>query len=131
MSSDTPRAVRSEGAPAPIGPYSQALDCGGLVFCSGQVGLDPATGEMVPGGVAVEARRALTSLGAVLAEAGLGFGDVVKTTIYLVRMEDFSAVNEVYAEFVLPPFPARATVAVAALPRGARVEIEAVARRRA
>ncbi len=131
MSDDGVRTFRSEGAPAPIGPYSQAVECGGFLFCSGQVGLDPATGEMVTGGVAAEARRALTSLGAVLTEAGLGFSDVVKTTIYLVRMEDFAAVNEVYAEFVLPPFPARATVAVAALPRGARVEIEAIARRRA
>ena len=124
------RSVRSAAAPAPIGPYSQAVESGEWVFCSGQVGLDPTTGELVTGGVAEEARRALSSLEAILAEAGLKFDDVVKTTIYLVRMDDFAVVNEVYDEFVTPPFPARATVAVAALPRGARVEIDAVARRR-
>lgn len=128
MSEDT-RAVRSAGAPAPIGPYSQAIESGGWLFCSGQVGLDPATGELVPGGVAAEARRALQSLAAVLAEAGCGLEHVVKTTIYLVRMDDFAAVNAVYAEFVQAPFPARATVAVAALPKGAAVEIDAIARR--
>jgi len=96
----------------------------------GQIGLDPATGELVSGGVGAEARRALESLGRVLFEAGLDFGDVVKTTIYLVDLAEFAMVNEVYSEFVRPPYPARATVGVAALPRGARVEIEAIARRR-
>lgn len=126
----TIRALLSAKAPAPIGPYSQAVQAGDWVFCSGQIGLDPATGEMVAGGVIAEARRALCNLEAVLAEAGLAFADVVKTTIYLVRMDDFAAVNEVYAEFAQPPFPARATVAVVALPRAGRVEIDAVARRR-
>jgi 2-iminobutanoate/2-iminopropanoate deaminase len=125
-----PKAIRSAAAPAPIGPYSQALESGEWLFCSGQIGLDPAAGELVSGGVAAEARRALESLGRVLFEAGLDFGDVVKTTIYLVDLAEFAMVNEVYSEFVRPPYPARATVGVAALPRGARVEIEAIARRR-
>jgi 2-iminobutanoate/2-iminopropanoate deaminase len=112
-----PKAVRSGAAPAPIGPYS------------GQIGLDGRTGEVVAGGVREEARRALDNLGHVLREAGLGFGEVVKTTVYLVDLAEFTAVNEIYAGFVRPPYPARATVGVAALPRGARVEIEAIARR--
>ena len=125
-----PRAVRSPQAPAPIGPYSQALDSDGWLFCSGQIGLDAQTTDLVAGGIRAEARRALENLGRVLAEAGLGFGDVVKTTIYLVDLAEFATVNEIYAEFVRPPYPARATVGVATLPRGARVEIEAIARRR-
>jgi 2-iminobutanoate/2-iminopropanoate deaminase len=127
---DTPVAVRSDAAPAPIGPYSQALQTGEWLFCSGQIGLDPSTGELVAGGVAAEARRALSNLEAVLAQAGLRFEDVVRTTLYLTRLEDFGAVNEVYAEFVRPPFPARSTIGVAALPRGAQFEIDAIARRR-
>lgn len=125
-----PVAVRSAAAPDPIGPYSQAIESGEWLFCSGQVGLDPQSGELVGGGVADEARRALLNLEAVLAQAGLRFEHVVKTTLYLVHLADFATVNAVYAEFVRPPFPARATVGVAALPRGARVEIEAIARRR-
>ena len=120
----------SEVAPRAIGPYAQAVAEGDLVFCSGQVGLDPATGRLVPGGVAVEAARALENLAAVLAAAGLGLGDVVKTTVYLLDLAEFAALNEVYARYFHAPFPARATVGVAALPAGARVEIEAVATRR-
>ena len=124
------RAVVSDGAPAPIGPYSQAVESDGWLYCSGQIGLDPASGELASGGVEPEARQVLANLEAVLAAAGLTFADVVKTTIYLVDLGDFSTVNAVYGECFEAPFPARATVGVAALPRGAKVEIEAVAARR-
>jgi 2-iminobutanoate/2-iminopropanoate deaminase len=124
------RAVTSPGAPAAIGPYSQAVEVGEWVFLSGQLGLDPASGRLVLGGVGAECRRALENLAAVLAEIGLGFDDVVKTTIYLTDLGDFATVNEIYGAGFREPFPARATVGVAALPKGARVEIEAVARRR-
>ena len=124
------RAVVSDGAPAPIGPYSQAVESGGWLFCSGQIGLDPASGELASGGVAAEARQVLANLEAVLVAAGLTHADVVKTTIYLVDLADFTTVNVVYGECFTAPFPARATVGVAALPRGARVEIEAVAKLR-
>ena len=120
-------AIRTDRAPQAIGPYSQALACGDLVFLSGQIGLDPATGTLVAGGTAAEAERVLSNLEAVLAAAGLGFADVVRTTIYLVDLADFAAVNEVYQHHVREPYPARATVGVAALPRGARVEIDAIA----
>ena len=120
----------SDAAPRAIGPYAQAVAAGDLVFCSGQVGLDPASGRLVLGGVAAETARALENLAAVLSTAGLGLGDVVKTTVYLVDLADLAAVNEVYARNFLAPYPARATVGVAALPAGARVEIEAVATRR-
>lgn len=122
---------RSAEAPEPIGPYSQAIGVGPFVFCSGQVAL--RQGEIVGGGVAAEAEVALGNLLAVLAAAGCGAGDVVKTTIYLVDMADFSAVNEVYGRLFTQSGsapPARATVAVAALPKGARVEIDAMALRR-
>jgi 2-iminobutanoate/2-iminopropanoate deaminase len=99
------------------------------VFCSGQVGLDPATGELVPGGVETEAERALRNLAAVLDAAGLGFADVVKITVFLADIADFTTVNTVYGRHMPDPPPARSTVGVAALPRGARVEIEAIARR--
>lgn len=122
------QAVFAPGAPRPIGPYSPAVRSGDLVFCSGQVGLDPATRAIVPGGAAAECRRAMENLRAVLEAAGLGLADVVKTTIYLVDMADYAAVNEAYGGFLAEPYPARATVAVAALPAGARVEVEAVAR---
>jgi len=125
-------AVRSDAAPAPIGPYSQAVRSGREVFCSGQVALDPKTGELTGGGdVAAQTRQALENLRAVLAAAGLTFADVVKTTIFLIDMNDFAAVNEVYAEYVGDTKPARSTVAVAGLPKGARVEIDAIAVSRA
>ncbi|MGA2395440.1 MAG: RidA family protein [Candidatus Lustribacter sp.] len=114
-------------APAPVGPYSQAIRSGGFIFCSGQVGLDPATGKLVDGGVAEQTRRVLDNLAAVLAGAGLTLAAIVKTTIFLVDINDFAAVNAVYGERLGSPPPARSTVAVAALPLGARVEIEAVA----
>lgn len=122
-------AISTSAAPAAIGPYSQAIGAGRLVLCSGQLGLDPTTGELVEGGVAGQAERALRNLSAVLDAAGLGFADVVKTTVFLVDMADFAALNEVYGRFVTDPPPARSTIAVAALPKGARVEIEAIAAR--
>lgn len=121
------RVVSTEGAPTAIGPYVQARVEGEAVYCSGQIGLDPATGTLVEGGIVAETNRVLGNLSAVLRAAGGGLSDVVKTTVFLVDMGDFAAMNEVYAEHFSPPHPARSTVAVAALPRGARVEIEAVA----
>ena len=121
------QAIHADAAPKAIGPYSQAIGCGELVFLSGQIGLDPQTGNLVPGGTVAEAEQVLRNLSAVLEAAGLSFRDVVRTTIYLVDLADFAVVNDIYARYVQPPFPARATVGVAALPRGARVEIDAVA----
>ncbi len=120
--------VSTAGAPAAIGPYSQAIAIDGLLFCSGQLGLDPATGELVDG-VEAQAERSLRNLAAVLDAAGLAWADVVKTTIFLADMADFAVVNAVYARFMPDPPPARSTVQVAALPKGGRVEIEAIARR--
>jgi len=125
----TRQAVTSTGAPRAIGPYSQAISTGSFVFCSGQVGLDAATGELVEGGVEAEAERALRNLAAVLDAAGASMADVVKTTIYLADIDDFGAVNAVYARHVSDPPPARSTFAVGALPKGARIEIEAIAQR--
>lgn len=120
-------AITTTDAPQAIGPYSQAVRVGQWLFCSGQIGLDPATGELVPGGVVAEAGRVLENLRAVLTAAGGSLDDVVRTTIYLVDLADFGRVNEVYARVFQSPYPARATVGVSALPRGARVEIDAVA----
>jgi 2-iminobutanoate/2-iminopropanoate deaminase len=120
-------ALLTDRAPAPVGPYSQAIRVGDLVFCSGQVGLDPKTGKIVEGGVAEQTRQVLDNLAAVLASAGLTPAAVVKTTIFLVDINDFATVNAVYGERMGTPPPARSTVAVAALPLGARVEIEAIA----
>lgn len=121
--------VQTDRAPAAIGPYAQGAWAGDLFFTAGQIGLDPESGSLVEGGVEAEARRVLTNLSAVLEAAGLGAGDVVKTTVFLADMDEFSAVNEIYAEHFVDPYPARSTVEVARLPRDARVEIEAVARR--
>lgn len=121
------KAVHSDGAPKAIGPYSQAVEIGGAVYLSGQIGLDPATGQLVPGGVEAEARRVMKNLEAVLGAAGLGFADVVRTTIFLADLADFGAVNEIYGSCFGDPKPARSTVQAAALPRGARVEIDAIA----
>jgi len=120
-------AIASEKAPKAIGPYSQAVRAGNMVFLSGQIPLDPRSGEMVQADIERETERVLDNLGAVLAAAGLGFGNVVRTTIYLVEMADFPKINEVYAKRFSGTFPARATVQVAALPKGARVEIDAIA----
>ena len=122
------RAISTEGAPSAIGPYVQGVVSEGLLFCSGQIGLDPSSGELVRGGVGAEAERVLTNLKAVVEAAGGTLAGVVKTTIFLCDMADFGVVNEVYGRFFPEPYPARATVAVAALPRGARVEIDAIAR---
>ena len=123
----TRRAVQTSNAPAAVSSYSQAIDTGSFVFLAGQVGLDPSTGQLVEGGVEAQAERALRNLQAVLDAAGLSMSDVVKTTCFLADINDFDAFNEVYGKFVTTPPPARSTFAVAALPRGARVEIEAIA----
>ena len=124
----TRQAISTGGAPGAIGPYSQAIRSGDMVFCSGQLGLDPVSGELVDG-VEAQADRALRNLQSVLDAAGLSFDDVVKTTIFLADIGDFAAVNTVYARFMPDPPPARSTVQVAALPKGGLVEIEAIARR--
>jgi 2-iminobutanoate/2-iminopropanoate deaminase len=121
-------AIATTGAPAAIGPYSQGIAIDNLVFCSGQLGLDPATGVLVDG-VEAQAERSMRNLSAVLDAAGLTMADVVKTTIFLADMADFAAVNAVYGPFMPDPPPARSTVAVAALPKDGLVEIEAIARR--
>lgn len=124
----TKRVVSTEKAPAAIGPYSQAIKTGDLLFMSGQIPLDPRTGNLVSGDIEAETRRVMENLGAVLAAAGAKFENLVKTTIYLTDLGDFAAVNRVYASYFSLDPPARATVQVSALPRGARVEIEAIAR---
>ena len=122
-------AVSSPQAPAAIGPYAQAVRSGDLLFLSGQIPLDPATGQLIGGGIEAQTERVLKNLEAVLEAAGASLKDVVKTTVYLTDLGEFQAFNAAYARFFgEPPAPARATVQVAALPRGARVEIEAVAR---
>ena len=122
------QAITTSGAPPALGPYSQAIVSGDLVFCAGQLGIDPATGE-VADGVEAQADRAIRNLGAVLDAAGCSFADVVKTTIFLADINDFAAVNAIYARYMVDPAPARSTFAVGALPKGARIEIEAIARR--
>jgi 2-iminobutanoate/2-iminopropanoate deaminase len=119
--------VKTEGAPAAIGPYSQAVRAGGFVFASGQIPLDPKTGQFVEGGVREQTEQVLRNLAAVLEAAGSGLGRVVKTTVFLADMDDFAAMNEVYGRYFSEDPPARATVEAARLPRDARVEIEVVA----
>ena len=119
--------VSTPDAPRAIGPYSQATRANGFLFTAGQVGFDPATGELVDGGIGEQTERVLANLDAILRAAGLEFSSVVKTTVFLVDMADFARMNEVYAQAFGDHRPARSTMAVAALPRGARVEIEAVA----
>ena len=125
----TRRAIQTSNAPAAVASYSQAIDTGGYVFCAGQIGLDPGTNEIVAGGVSAEADRALHNLIAVLDAAGLSMSDVVKTTCFLADINDFGAFNGVYARFFPDPPPARSTFQVAALPLGARVEVELIAAR--
>ncbi len=120
-------AISSPGAPKAIGPYSPAIRAGQLLFVSGQVAIDPATGNMIEGGIAEETRRVLDNVGALLLAAGRSFGDVVRTTVYLADMNDFAAMNAVYGEYFTEPYPARATVQVARLPKDARVEIDVIA----
>ena len=123
----TRRAISTSAAPSAVGPYSQGIATDGLVFCSGQIGLEPATGELVTGGVEAQCERAIRNLEAVLDAAGANLADVVKTTIFLVDIDDFATVNATYGRFFPDPPPARSTFAVAALPKGARIEIEAIA----
>ena len=119
------RPVETEGAPPPIGPYSQAIAADGVLYCSGQVPLDPATGELVDGGVAEQARRCLESLDAVCRAAGTQLSEAARIGIYLTDMALFAELNDVYANFFSEPFPVRTTVGVAALPKGALVEMDA------
>jgi 2-iminobutanoate/2-iminopropanoate deaminase len=121
------QAISSPDAPKAIGPYSQAVRAGQLLFVSGQVPLDPATGQIVDGDIAAQTRRVFANLGAVLAAGGRSFADVVRTTVFLADMSDFAAVNEIYGQYFLEPYPARATVQVARLPKDARVEIDLIA----
>jgi 2-iminobutanoate/2-iminopropanoate deaminase len=124
------RVIRTTEAPQAIGPYSQAVEAGGFVFVSGQIALDPATGQVVAGGVREQARRVMENAKAVIAAAGCGMQDVVKTTIYLKDLADFAAVNEVYAGYFPADPPARATVEVSRLPKDVLVEIDCIAFRR-
>jgi 2-iminobutanoate/2-iminopropanoate deaminase len=121
------QAISSPQAPNPAGAYSPALRAGDLLFISGQIPIDPTTGQIVQGDIAAQARRVMDNLGALLTAAGLTFGHVVRTTVFLADMNDFAAVNEVYGSYFSDPRPARATVQVARLPRDARIEIDAIA----
>jgi 2-iminobutanoate/2-iminopropanoate deaminase len=121
------QAIASPLAPKPVGPYSAALRSGNLLFVSGQVPIDSATGRLIDGDIAAQARRVLENLGALLEAAHLSFGHVVRTTVFLADMNDFQAMNEVYATFFQEPYPARSTVQAARLPRDARIEIDAIA----
>ena len=122
------KALSTDKAPAAIGPYSQAIDSGsGLLFLSGQIPIDPATGAFVDGGVKEQTKQCLLNAQAILQSAGLSLANVVKITVYLADMGDFAAMNEVYAQFFTQPFPARSAVAVKALPKGALVEVECIA----
>ena len=125
----TKTIVKTALAPVAQGPYSQAVSYGGLLFCSGQIPLDPATGKLVEGGAAEQTRRAMENLGAVLGAAGMDFSHVLKTTLYLQDMGDFAEVNQAYGAFFTGDFPARATLQAGRLPLGARIEIDAVAGR--
>jgi 2-iminobutanoate/2-iminopropanoate deaminase len=119
--------ISTPKAPRPIGPYSQAVISGGLLFCSGQVGLDPKTGELAKGDIATETEQTLKNLSAVLEEAKIGLANVVRATVYLADFADFGRMNEVYARYFAKDPPARTTVQVAGLPKGARVEIDVIA----
>ena len=118
--------VSTENAPAAIGPYSQAVKCGNIMFCSGQIPLDPATGELVMSDIKLQTEQVMNNIAAMLSAAGAGFDDVIKTTIYLIDMADFAAVNDIYGNRFPNHKPARSTVAVKSLPRGALLEIEVI-----
>lgn len=122
------RVIQSPAAPAPVAAYSQAIASGDLLFCSGQIAIDPQTGQMVSGGIEAETERVLENLKGVLAAAGASLADVVKTTVYLADFSEFQAMNAVYVRAFPTDPPARATVGVSALPRGAKIELEAIAR---
>ena len=121
------KAISTKKAPAAIGPYSQAIRVGNLVYTSGQIPIDPATGAFVEGGIKEQTRQSLTNVKAILEEAGTSLANVVKTTVFMVDMADFADMNSVYAEFFTEPYPARSAVAVKTLPKGALVEIEVIA----
>ena len=121
------KVISTTKAPAAIGPYSQAIQVGNLVYTSGQIPINPATGVFVEGGIKEQTRQSLLNVKAILEEAGLTMGDVVKTTVFMADMNDFAEMNAVYAEFFKEPYPARSAVAVKTLPKGALVEIEVVA----
>jgi 2-iminobutanoate/2-iminopropanoate deaminase len=121
------QAIATPLAPKAIGPYSQAIRAGSLVFVSGQVPIDPATGAIVGDGIAAQTRRVFQNIGEILKAGGASFDHVVRTTVFLADMDDFAAMNEVYATFFAPPFPARATVQVSRLPRDARIEVDVIA----
>ncbi|MBO7470365.1 MAG: RidA family protein [Bacteroidaceae bacterium] len=124
------KAISTNAAPTAIGPYSQAIEVGNLVFTSGQLPINPATGAFPEGGIKEQARQSLLNVQAILKETGLTMGDAVKTTVFLADMGDFADMNAVYAEFFSEPYPARSAVAVKTLPKGAMLEIEVVAERR-
>lgn len=121
------KVIHTENAPKAIGPYSQAIEAGGMVFASGQIPIDPATDNFVEGGIKEQTRMSLTNAQNILREAGTDLAHVVKTTVFLSDMDNFAAMNEVYAEFFSQPFPARSAVAVKTLPKGALVEVECIA----
>lgn len=121
------KAINTEKAPKAIGPYSQAIEAGGMIFASGQLPIDPATGEFAEGGIKEQTRQSLTNAKHILEEAGTDLAHVVKTTVFLSDMDNFAAMNEVYAEFFSMPFPARSAVAVKTLPKNALVEMECIA----
>ena len=120
-------AISTKKAPAAIGPYSQAIRVGNIVYTSGQIPFDPATGAFVEGGIKEQTRQALTNIKAILEEAGTSMDNVVKTTVFMANMDDFADMNAVYAEFFTEPYPARSAVAVKTLPKGALIEIEVIA----
>jgi 2-iminobutanoate/2-iminopropanoate deaminase len=124
------KQIATATAPAAIGPYSQAIEAGELLFCSGQIALDHRSGHLIEGGIEAETRYVMGNLTEILRAAGLDLNDIVKTTIFMIDLGEFDIVNRIYDEHFEAPYPARSTVQVAALPRGARVEIEAIARRR-
>ena len=121
------KSIATQNAPAAIGPYSQAIEANGTVYVSGQLGIDPATGNFAEGGAVAQARQSLTNISNILKEAGLSMKNVVKVTVLLADINDFAAVNEIYKDFFEAPFPARSAFAVAALPKGGKIEIEAIA----
>lgn len=121
------KAIATQNAPAAIGPYSQAIQAGNTVYVSGQLGIDPSTGNFAEGGTEAQARQSLTNISNILKEAGFSIKNVVKVTVLLADINDFAAVNEIYKDFFEAPFPARSAFAVAALPKGGKIEIEAIA----
>lgn len=123
------KVIATKNAPAAVGPYSQAIDCGDTVYCSGQIPLDPQTGAVVEGGLEAQAHQMCRNVKAVLAEAGLGLENVVKTTVFMTDLGLFGALNAIYAEYFAEPYPARSCVEVSALPKGVLVECEVIARR--